>query len=161
MRVLQGQRYSGRNAEFPFHSRTTITSKTVVLEEATLENDYLRAQLIDYYQLDPGSDADAVRYQMAASVAAVINNQTDASVISFLQDKGLVRFSGSSQVPVQAVIVVGGTEDDDMFLASSFDQGLITHCLERNLKVFGVESSQTAFSYMEEYQKNNISTVET
>lgn len=28
------------------------------------------------------------------------------------------------------------------------------------MKVYGVESSQTSFSYMEEYQKNNISTVD-
>ena len=137
-----------------------ITSKTVVLEEAALKNADLRAELIDYYQLDPGTDTDAIRYQVATSVAAVISNEADESVISFLQDKGLVKFSGSGDIPVQAVIVVGGTEDEDMFLASSFDQGLITHCLERNLKVYGVESSQTSFSYMEEYQKNNISTVD-
>lgn len=137
-----------------------IVSKTVVLEEATLKNADLRSELIDYYQLDPASDANALRYQVATSVAAVINNQADANVAAFLQDKGLVKLSGTNEIPIQAVILVGGTEDLKMFLASSFDQGLITHCLEKNVKVFGVETSQTSFSYMEEYQKNNISTVD-
>jgi len=138
----------------------TIVSKTVVLEEAILKNAELQSELIDYYQLEPGSDADTLRYQIAASVAAVINNQAEDGVVAFLQDNGLVKFSGTNDIPVQALILVGGTEDSNMFLASSFDQGLITHCLEKDLKVFGVETSQTAFSYMEEYQKNNISTVD-
>lgn len=137
-----------------------IVSKTVVLEEATLKNADLRSELRDYYQLDPASDANALRHQVATSVASVINNQADANVAAFLQDKGLVKLSGTNEIPIQAVILVGGTEDLNMFLASSFDQGLITHCLEKNVKVFGVETSQTSFSYMEEYQKNNISTVD-
>lgn len=137
-----------------------IVSKTVVLEEAILKNADLRSELRDYYQLDPASDANALRHQVATSVAAVINNQADANVAAFLQDKGLVKLSGTNEIPIQAVILVGGTEDLNMFLASSFDQGLITHCLEKNVKVFGVETSQTSFSYMEEYQKNNISTVD-
>jgi hypothetical protein len=137
-----------------------IVSKTVVLEEATLKNTDLRSELRDYYQLDPASDANALRYQVATSVAAVINNQADANVAAFLQDKGLVKLSGSNEIPIQAVILVGGTEDQNMYLASSFDQGLITHCLEKDLKVFGVETSQTSLSYMDEYQKNNISTVD-
>jgi hypothetical protein len=137
-----------------------IVSKTVVLEEATLKNADLRSELIDYYQLDPASDANALRYQVATSVAALINNQADANVAAFLQDKGLVKLSGTNEIPIQAVILVGGTEDPNMFLASSFDQGLITHCQEKDLKVFGVETSQTSLSYMEEYQKNNISTVD-
>ena len=137
-----------------------IVSKTVVVEEASLKNADLRSELIDYYQLDPASDANALRYQVATSVAALINNQADANVAAFLQDKGLVKLSGTNEIPIQAVILVGGTEDPNMFLASSFDQGLITHCQEKDLKVFGVETSQTSLSYMEEYQKNNISTVD-
>ena len=138
----------------------TIVSKTVVLEEATLKNAELRSELIDYYQLDPATESDALRYQIATSVAAVINNEADSDVVTFLQENGLVKFSGPNDNPVQALILVGGTEDENMFLASSFDQGLIAYCLERGVKVFGVETSQTAFSYMEEYQKNNISTVD-
>jgi hypothetical protein len=137
-----------------------IVSKTVVLEEATLKNADLRSELIEYYQLDPASDANTLRYQVATSVAAVINNQADDTVAAFLQDKGLVKLSGTNDIPIQAVILVGGTDDLNMFLASSFDQGLITHCLEKNLKIFGVETSQTSFSYMEQYQENNISTVD-
>lgn len=138
----------------------TIVSKTVVLEEATLKNAELMSELIDYYQLDPATEPDALRYQIATSVAAVINNEADPDVVAFLQENGLVKFSGPNDNPVQALILVGGTEDENMFLASSFDQGLIAYCLERGVKVFGVETSQTAFSYMEEYQKNNISTVD-
>jgi hypothetical protein len=93
-------------------------------------------------------------------IFAVINNEADPDVVAFLQENGLVKFSGPNDNPVQALILVGGTEDENMFLASSFDQGLIAYCLERGVKVFGVETSQTAFSYMEEYQKNNISTVD-
>ena len=137
-----------------------IVSKTVVLEEATLKNADLRSELIEYYQLDPASDANTLRYQVATSVAAVINNQADDTVAAFLQDKGLVKLSGTNDIPIQAVILVGGTDNLNMFLASSFDQGLITHCLEKSLKIFGVETSQTSFSYMEQYQENNISTVD-
>lgn len=138
----------------------TVVSKTVVLGEANLRNADLRAELVDYYKLDPGSDADALRYQVATSVATVINNQVDPDLITFLQDKGLVKFSGANTIPIQAVILVGGAEDISMSLASSFDQGLITYLLGKGVKVFGVEQSQVAYSYIGEYQKNGISTVD-
>lgn len=138
----------------------TVVSKTVVLTENHLKNADLRAELVNYYQLDPGSDADALRYQVATSVAAVISSQADTDVVSFLQDKGLVKFSEPNSVPVQAVILVGGANDVGMAYVSSFDQGLITHLLGSNIKVFGVEQSEVVYSYMSEYQQNGISTVD-
>lgn len=138
----------------------SVVSKTVVLGEVGLKNADLRSKLIDYYKLDPGSEPDAIRYQLATSVASIISNQVDPALVSFLQDNGLVKFSGANTIPVQAVIIIGGAQDINMSYAASFDQGLITYLMNKNIKVLGVEQSQAAFSYMEEYIKNGISTVD-
>lgn len=97
---------------------------------------------------------------LAVSVAAVINGQEDPSLISFLEQNDLVKFSGDNSIPVNGVILLGGANNLNSYLVESFDQGLITYFNNQGIRVFGVEQSQVAHSYIPVYQKNNISTVD-
>ncbi|MGR6836358.1 copper transporter [Syntrophomonas erecta] len=137
-----------------------ITSKAVVLEDTSLQDPEMKAKVISFYGLENDVTVDALREQIAASVAAVILNKGDAAVVAFLQENGLVKFSGNNEGPINGVIVVGGATDAAMSFITSFDKGLITALLNEGVKVFGVETSTVPYSYMEEYQKYGISTID-
>lgn len=137
-----------------------ITSKAVVLEDTSLQDPEMKAKVINFYGLENDVTVDALREQIAASVAAVILNKGDAAVVAFLQENGLVKFSGNNEGPINGVIVVGGANDAAMSFITSFDKGLITALLNEGVKVFGVETSTVPYSYMEEFQKYGISTID-
>ncbi|HHV16208.1 MAG TPA: copper transporter [Gelria sp.] len=137
-----------------------VVSKTVVLANMNLDSAELRESLIDFYGLEEEASRDTLRQYLAVSVAAVINGQEDPSLISFLEQNDLVKFSGDNSIPVNGVILLGGANNLNSYLVESFDQGLITYFNNQGIRVFGVEQSQVAHSYIPVYQKNNISTVD-
>ena len=71
-----------------------VVSKTVVLANMNLDSAELRESLIDFYGLEEEASRDTLRQYLAVSVAAVINGQEDPSLISFLEQNDLVKFSG-------------------------------------------------------------------
>ncbi len=136
-----------------------VISKIVVLANMELDDSEMRKQFLDYYRLSD-ADRNTLRHYIATSVAAVIANKADISVVDMLQENDLVKFSGSSINAVDGVILLGGSNTLNRFFVQSFDQGLIDYLTSNNIKVFGVEKSEVNNSYMEYYRKNNISTVD-
>jgi hypothetical protein len=137
-----------------------VVSKTVVLANLSLDDPELCRKLIDFYGLDAGADRDSLRNHIAVSAASIIMNQGDAGALAFLQQNELVKFNGDNTIMPNGLIVLGGSNNLDTFFANSFDQSLIDFALNTGCKVFGVESSEVSYSYMENYQKKNISTVD-
>lgn len=137
-----------------------IISKTVVLSNMELKDDGLREKLADYYDLDDDVKNDTLRSYIASSVGAVIANEVDIAAIDMLQGEELVKFAGVENDVVDGVILLGGSNDLNRFFVQSFDQALIGYLVSRNIKVFGVENSEVNYSYMEHYQKSNISTID-
>jgi len=137
-----------------------IVSKTVVLSNMKLDNQELQEQIRNYYNITENKAPEDLRSKIAADVAGVINNNGNTQIVGFLQEKELVKFSGDNKMPVNSVIIVGGSENPDYNFAASFDQALTESLIASRLKVYGVESSIIENSFMTEYQKNNISTVD-
>lgn len=137
-----------------------VVSKTVVLANMNLESAEVRKVLVEFYNLKEDTSRDTLRHYVAVSVAAAISGQADPSVISFLEQNNLVKFSGVNSIPVNGVILLGGANNLNSYLAESFDQGLIAYFNNEGIKVFGVEQSQVGHSYIPVYQQNNISTVD-
>ncbi|WP_054692770.1 copper transporter [Syntrophomonas palmitatica] len=136
-----------------------VVSKSVVLSEMNLKNVDLRNRLIDYYHLEKKSSSDTLRYHVAASVGILVTGEKDPELGSFLQQNDLVKFSGEGG-PVNAVILVGGANNLSAVFADSFDRGLIQSLQSQQIKVFGVENSRVSYSYMESYQKEDITTID-
>ncbi len=63
-------------------------------------------------------------------------------------------------MPVNGVIVLGGSNNLGAYYADSFDRGLISYLSNQGIKAFGVETSAVTYSCMENYQKENITTVD-
>lgn len=137
-----------------------VVSKTVVLANMYLDSAEVRESLIEFYDLEEDTSRDTLRHYVAVSVAAAIRGQADSSVISFLEQNNLVKFSGDNSSPVNGVILLGGANNLNSYLAESFDQGLIAYFNNEGINVFGVEQSQVGHSYIPAYQQNNISTVD-
>lgn len=137
-----------------------IVNKTVVLANLNLDSAELREGLIDFYDLKEDASRDTLRHYVAVSVAAAISGKADPNVISFLEQNNLVKFSGDHSIPVNGVVLLGGANNLNNYWAESFDQGLIAYFNQEGIKVFGVEQSQVAHSYIPVYQQNNISTID-
>ncbi len=136
-----------------------VVSKTVVLSDMNLNNVDLKNRLADYYHLEKNSSLDTIRYHVAASVGSLLAGQSNPELGDFLQQNDLVKFTGEGG-QVNAVILVGGANSLSAVFADSFDRGLIQFLQGQQLKVFGVENSQVSYSYMESYQKENITTID-
>lgn len=137
-----------------------VVSKTVVLPNINMNDTAVRNKLLELYNLDPKSSRNTMRNKVAASVVDAIANQGDPNVIKYLQDNGLVKFIGAYNVPVNGVVIVGGSKDLTVYFPDSFDQGLIDNLANFNIKVYGTEDSGVKYSYMAKYQQNNISTID-
>lgn len=136
-----------------------VVSKTVLLSNMQLYDETAK-KVAEFYGLEENAGRGEMRQVIAQSVARVILNQGDSAVIEFLQQNGLVKFSGANDIPVDGVILVGGTNSFENFFASDFDQNLILGLSGAELRVFGVEGVNVNYSYMGIYQENNISTID-
>lgn len=141
-------------------SGAQIVSKTVLLSNMGLEDTIVNDQIKDFYGLAGDENKSALRQTIADSVAWTILNHGDAAVISFLQENKLVKFSGANDIPLNAVIIVGGANNLDNCYVNEFDQRLIQNLINANAKVFGVEGEKVNYSYMDIYQEYNISTID-
>lgn len=137
-----------------------VTSKAVVLAKLSLDNQELLERVRAFYNAEENVSADVLRQYVAGSVAQVITNQADPEVKKFLQSNEIIKFSGNRSVPLNGVIVLGGTNNVSSNFASSFDHALISALAGTGVKIFGVEKSDAVYSYMPEFQKNNISTID-
>ncbi|MEN6459831.1 MAG: copper transporter [Syntrophomonas sp.] len=137
-----------------------VVSKTVVLPNISMNDSKVRNKLMEFYNLDKKASRDTLRKKVATSVVAAITNQGDPNAIKSLQENGLVKFSGAYNVPVNGVVIVGGSEDLTIYFPDSFDQGLIDNLAKSTIKVYGTEVSEVKYSYMAKYQQSNISTVD-
>jgi len=137
-----------------------VVSKTVVLPDMYLDSPELRESLTEFYDLKGDTSRDTLRQYVATSVASTIIGKADPGTISFLEQNNLVKFSRDNNIPVNGVILLGGANNLNSYLAESFDQGLIAYFNKEGIKVFGVEQSQVSHSYIPIYQENKISTVD-
>lgn len=137
-----------------------LISKTVVLANMKLDDSKLRTDLLNYYHLDAKTTEDTLRRYIAVSVGTVVTGQADPELINYLQNNELVKFTGNTSVPVNEVIILGGANSLGAYFADSFDRGLISYLSEQGIKSFGVETSRVTYSCMENYQKENISTID-
>lgn len=98
--------------------------------------------------------------KMAETVAEGVLKGENLAVLNYLAAMELVNKQGDYGVPLDGVIVVGGSQDKKNIRIKTIDMPIIDYFLARKIPVFGVEKSNVVCSYMNEYQKKRISTVD-
>ena len=141
-------------------SGANLTSQTIVLSSINMQDAALRNKIIEFYQLKPDASSDVLRQRVAQSVAMLICNQGDPSTTQFLQQNKLVKFSGDYNQPVDHIVIMGGAESLGATFMDSFDAPLIDVLLQEEKVLSGVEVSYASVSFMEAYQKFNITTID-
>lgn len=137
-----------------------IVSKTVVLSGLDLQDEEVRRKAIEFYGLEEEPDNDILRQHIARSVALVLQNNGDTATVEFLQNNKLIKFSGANKTPLAGIIILGGANDYGCCFVDSFDSSLIDEFSSQGIKVYGIEQYQAVYSYMEDYNKKNISTID-
>jgi len=107
----------------------------------------------------PALDDGALAARIAAETArAVLTGET--GVINLLAAHKLVKTWGRYGDPVDDLIIIGGSREKSLVRLQQIDLPLIDLFRSRQVGVYGAEESCSAFSYMKEYQKKGIPTVD-
>jgi hypothetical protein len=138
----------------------TVSSKTVLLPNISMNDAAVRTNVINNYGLDGGVSRDVMRQKVAETVSAVINNNSTPEAVKFLEQNNLVKLNGDYNVAVDAVVIVGGANDLTVYFPESFDRVLISGLTAGGIETYGTETSKVKYSYMSRLQQNNITTVD-
>lgn len=98
--------------------------------------------------------------RLAWEMATYIATGRGEKTIKYLQEQDLLRTSGKYGQYITDVIIVGGSMDEKLNKVATLDIPLIEFFQQQKIAVYGVEESVAAISYMREYQKKRISTVD-
>lgn len=136
-----------------------VISITTVLEGFDLKNEDMRKAVATKLLLtDTGENA--VSKEIAREITGGIISAQNIENLQYLEQLGLIKFSGNYGNPVNAVIFVGGSQTEAADRLNNLDLPMVKEFVGLNIPVFGVETSDVAFSYMKGYQKLKVTTVD-
>ncbi|MGE5405060.1 MAG: copper transporter [Candidatus Saccharibacteria bacterium] len=136
-----------------------VTSTTTVLPAIDLANQELKIKMCDFYKVDHNTPAEELRKLAAVTLAeTLLKGGTEQA--RFLRDNDLVSFNGQYGSPVRAIIIVGGSDNDRFNYPAEVDESIIQTFISAKQKVYGCEITKVKYSYMNYFQKYDISTVD-
>ncbi len=103
--------------------------------------------------------SDELYKRFGVEIANNIATGENKAVISYMVEKELLKTSGDYGIPVDGIIIVGGSYKEDN-RNIQIDISLIDYFNELNISMVGVEETDVIFSSMKEYQRKHISTVD-
>lgn len=106
-----------------------------------------------------GNENEVIK-QLAIQMAEGVLTGERQAVINTLSQAEIIKTIGEYGVPLNAVIVIGGSPDKELINTKLVDNTIIGYFLEKDIPVYGTEESNVTHSYMKEYQKFGISTVD-
>lgn len=107
----------------------------------------------------PDMDDDRlVRKLVAATAEAIIKGRSP--LIDYLEQDDMLTVVGEYGKPVDYVVVVGGSHDNDRTMLRNLDLPLIDAFAAYKIPVCGVEESTVATSYIKDYQRRCVTTVD-
>lgn len=136
-----------------------VTSITTFLEGFNIQDEGKRKQISTKLLLQSSEERDIYNAVGGEIVGGVMTGQ-NLENLQYFSNLGLLKTSGNYGVPVQAVIFAGGSRDETIARVNEIDVPMIKLFQAQNIPVFGVENSDVGFSYMKDYQKLKVSTVD-
>ena len=97
--------------------------------------------------------------KLATEVAAGINNGDSEVFFETLKENDVIKTSGDYGIPVDGLIIVGGGYGDDK-RDMQFDLSTIDYFQDLNIPVLCVEETDVNFSYVKDYQRKHVSTID-
>lgn len=136
-----------------------INSVTTVLEGFDIGDESKRKQISTKLLLPSAEEKDIYNAIVREIAGGIITGQNMEN-LQYLSSLGLLKTSGNYGVPIHAVIIVGGSRDKAVARVTELDIPIMKQFLAKNIPVYGVENSDVEFSYMKDYQKLRVSTVD-
>lgn len=136
-----------------------VTTITTVLEGFDLSDEKVRQQIATKLLLPDNGEANITK-AIAQEIGAAVTTGKNIENIQFLEDLGFLKKVGEYGEPVNAVIVVGGSQDERMVRVQTLDIPLMNYFLAQNIPVYGVEHADVEVSYMKDYQKLKVTTID-
>jgi len=133
-----------------------VVSITTVLNGLKLTND--KQEIINNLRLQ-SNDQEFTKQLVTQIVEGIITGERQA-VINTLAQAETLKTIGEYGVSLDGIIIIGGSPDKSLINTKLVDDTIISLFLENGTPVFGVEEANIPFSYMKEYQKFGISTVD-
>ncbi len=107
----------------------------------------------------PDTDEKTLTSRLAGEIAgAVLTGNT--GTLGVLEAGRIIRTGGRYGGPLDDVVIVGGSPDKGLVKIDAVDFTIIDFFKSRGINVYGVEESCAAYSYMKDYQKKGITTVD-
>lgn len=136
-----------------------ITSITTIPDKFRMEDKDIRESIATKLMINNFNEKTIVR-EVAKEVALGIISAQNMENLNYFEQHGLIKLSGSYGVKIDSMIIVGGSDRKDDFRCQNADIPIIKEFLSHNIPVSGVETSNVKYSYMEQYQKLKINTVD-
>lgn len=136
-----------------------ITSVTSILEINNLQND-IKRKLIATKLMMNDTTFSKVTKELSVELAAGIYCGQNMENLNYFEHMGIIKLSGSYGDPVDCVIIVGGSNNKKPEQSENVDSPIINYFIKNNIPVLGVENSDAKYSYMKQYQKQRITTID-
>ena len=134
-----------------------INSVTTIIDGFDLSDDKLLPNTLN---VTPDADRHKIVQSLSLAVAQGILLGQNNEIINSLTEKGFIKVEGNYGLPVNAIIIIGGSKDNQTVKLADIDFPIIRFFIDNNISIYGVEESDIVYSYMKDYQKNRISTVD-
>lgn len=105
-------------------------------------------------------DENKIISSIITQLTNAIFNPKGNEIISYLNDKELIRVKGRFGVPIKAVVIIGGNNEEVSEYFDNIDKPIIKSLLQNKVQVVGVESTNIPYSYIKNYQKLGLSTID-
>lgn len=134
-----------------------VQSVTTILDGYDLAG--RKETLIQELGLKDTDEAALVKTLATETARGILTGEKQA-MLNTLSQKELLKMSGDYGVPIDAVIFIGGSQDPGLVKTELLDYPMIDYFLQQKLPVYGVEETEVTYSYMKDYQKKRVSTVD-
>ncbi|MFZ5644080.1 MAG: copper transporter [Bacillota bacterium] len=107
----------------------------------------------------PSEDKTKIIEKLSHEVSkSIVEGHTEN--IKKLEDENIVKVNGYYGVYLSDVILLGGSHEKGNQKARKIDSSIAKYFKERGINVYGIEESGVFYSYMNEYQKMGLTTVD-
>ena len=135
----------------------TVQAVTTILDGFDLTG--RKDRLIGDLGLENTNDNDMVKHLATETARGILTGEKQV-LLNTLAQAELLKLSGDYGVPVDGIIFIGGSQDQALIKTELVDYPMMDYFLQQKLPIYGVEETDVSFSYMKDYQKKRVSTVD-
>ena len=149
--------YLGLGDSFEKAGMNSVSS--LLIKDSFLLDDLSHAQQIAMEFNLKGKTIEEIQGQLIELFCnAVLSGNTN--IISSLKEKAMVDFLDQMKVPVDYIIIAGGSLNEEKNVLNKIDLPMIKYIKSNDIPVVAVEKTGTAYSNIPEYKKSRVSTVD-